>query len=140
MEIFILVWVGFIAFVIYAVVSADKKKQAQKKQQERQMNAVKKLSQDPFAEPKKTQTTKTNSKPQRVTQSVARPSLRDHLHGTTTITKKENCEKDHTIYNEQKYFVSQDESNAIALDDEELEKIIILGEAINNPAFKRGRR
>lgn len=67
-----------------------------------------------------------------------KPTIRDHLHGTTIQTSKQNCEKPHDgTYKSNFNVKSISEEKKVSLSDEELKKIMLIGDAIANPAFKR---
>lgn len=75
-------------------------------------------------------------KKQQVKKETIKPTIENHLHGTTTYTNLENCKKPHYEYDNNKNEIDEE----IELNEEDLKKAIIIGEIINNPAFKRRKR
>lgn len=74
-------------------------------------------------------------------QPTIKPQVRDHLHGTTTITSRKNCKKPHDgSYVSKSEIVDLSEDRKIVLSDEEIKKMVIFADAISTPAFKRRRR
>lgn len=76
-------------------------------------------------------------KKQQEKKETIKPTIENHLHGTTTYTNLENCKKPHYEYNNKQNEIDED---IIEISEEDLKKAIIIGEVINNPAFKRRKR
>ena len=137
---FTFVVIFFIAAVfIYVLKSGNKVKEKQKNTQ--QLESSKKMGN--LAAPvqyavKKNQNLQNNQQTSK--HAIIQPSLRDHLHGTTTQTSIENCKKNHFLNKNENFTTQSDIQCSIIVDEEDLEKLIVIGEAINNPAYKRKRR
>lgn len=137
---FTFVVIFFIAAVfIYVLKSGNKVNEKQKNTQ--QLESSKKMGN--LAAPaqyavKKNQNLQNNQQTSK--HAIIQPSLRDHLHGTTTQTSIENCKKNHFLNKNENFTTQSDIKCSIIVDEEDLEKLIVIGEAINNPAYKRKRR
>lgn len=137
---FTFVVIFFIAAVfIYVLKSGNKVNEKQKNTQ--QLESSKKMGN--LAAPaqyavKKNQNLQNNQQTSK--HAIIQPSLRDHLHGTTTQTSIENCKKNHFLNKNENFTTQSDIKCSIIIDEEDLEKLIVIGEAINNPAYKRKRR
>lgn len=67
-----------------------------------------------------------------------KPTIRDHLHGTTTKTSFNSCNKPHDgTYKTDFNVKNLTEEKKLELSEEEIKKLIIIGDAISTPAFKR---
>ena len=138
---FTFVVIFFIAAVfIYVLKSGNKANEKQKNTQ--QLESSKKMGN--LAAPaqyavKKNQNLQNNQQTSGK-HAIIQPSLRDHLHGTTTQTSIENCKKNHFLNKNENFTTQSDIKCSIIVDEEDLEKLIVIGEAINNPAYKRKRR